>query len=233
MKKSIRSYSSSRSGFTLVELLVVVAIIAILAAAVVAGAGGAINAAKRVKASNAATQIQTAIINYYTEYGVYPVPPGTTTDILYNDANNGTGNQSGLFFALCGNINPSVGTQGQSSTGDVPNTRQIAFMTPKKTDVDANGILINPFFTSTTAPPNQGYFNIAIDADYSGILGDSGSVTGKMPDFSGGTWKTGSTVTYLANGITQGVAVWACCDTSSLPPKQAASKTPNFWVHTY
>ena len=66
--------TSSRSGFTLVELLVVIAIIAILASVITVAASGAINAAKRAKAANMGSQIQTAILAYNTEYGVYPVP---------------------------------------------------------------------------------------------------------------------------------------------------------------
>ncbi len=224
MKNSIRTSSFSRGGFTLVELLVVIAIIAILASVVAVAAGGAINAAKRAKASNTATQIQTAIINYYTEYGVYPVPPNTTTDKYYSDADT---SQQGLFYALCGNMNASTPTSnGTSSTSDVPNTRQIAYMTPKPGDVDKLGILISPF--STVANPS--YFYIAIDSDYDGLVGSSGGIS--LPNFT--TWGTGQTAsTPITQGVTQGAAIWADCDTSSLPPKEAASKTPAFWIHTY
>jgi prepilin-type N-terminal cleavage/methylation domain-containing protein len=228
MKKSARS--SSRSGFTLVELLVVIAIIAILASVVVAGANGAINAAKRVKANNAAAQLQTAIMNYYTEYGVYPVPStaATGSDVFYSDSDYS--DQQPLMYALCGNIN-AYNPQTANNNGQVSNSRDIAFLTLKKSDVDTNGVLINPFFTSATAQQNNGYFNVAMDADYSGVLGDTGGI--KLPDFSGTIWKTGSTEGYVTSGITQGVAIWADCDTSALPPNEGKSTSPNFWVHTY
>jgi prepilin-type N-terminal cleavage/methylation domain-containing protein len=219
---------SSRSGFTLVEMLVVIAIIAILASVVVAGASGAINAAKRVKAGNTASQIQTAILNYDTEYGVYPVPTDTPTgvDTYYKDSDQPDWEQ--LMWALCGNINAST---GQTQTSTVPTARAIAFITPKRSDVDTNGILINPFFTTATAQANNGYYFLVMNTSYNGVAGQSLAET--MPDFSGTLWKTGSAIGYINGGVTQGVAIWADCDTTSLPPNEANSKAPNFWVHTY
>jgi prepilin-type N-terminal cleavage/methylation domain-containing protein len=227
MKKISRL--SRSSGFTLVELLVVIAIIAILASVVLAGVSNAINAAKRVKAQNTATQIQTAVINYYTEYGVYPVPANTTTDLYLPYTDTATWPQ--LIIALCGNINPMTSAANQTST--ISNTRQIAFLTPKRGDVDNTyGVLINPFTSPATTPPTS--FNIVIDSDYSGIAGDSGNAVGTMPNFTGGTggWTTGSNIQYLPTGVTQGVAVWACCDPKNITTP-AASTSPNFWVHTY
>jgi prepilin-type N-terminal cleavage/methylation domain-containing protein len=224
MKKISRL--SRSSGFTLVELLVVIAIIAILASVVLAGVSNAINAAKRVKASNAETQIQTAVINYYTEYGVYPLSTsasGTTSDVYYNTTDEG--DWSALMIALCGNINASTGAANQTST--VSNTRAIAFLTPKRGDVDTNGIIINPFTTSA----NPQYFNLVMDADYSGIAGDTGTAKGAMPDFT--AWTSGNVYgPTLANGVTQGVALWACCDPKNITTP-TASTSPNFWVHTY
>jgi prepilin-type N-terminal cleavage/methylation domain-containing protein len=234
MKITVPSRSLSRSGFTLVELLVVIAIIAILAAVVTAGANGALNAAKRVKASNAATQLQTAIQAYYTEYGVYPIPSSVTTDTYYSD--NDQQDWQPLMFALCGNVNafnPGTPTNNASSTA-VSNTRNIAYITPKRGDVDVNGILVNPFFTvngAGAASNANPYFYLAMDGDYSGILGDSNGVENDMPNFA--KWTTGSTSTPMTSGLTQGVAVWIDCDTTALPPKEALSKTPNFWIHTY
>jgi prepilin-type N-terminal cleavage/methylation domain-containing protein len=217
------------SGFTLVELLVVIAIIAILAAVLSVSAGAAINAAKRAKAGSQANQIQTAILNYYTEYSVYPLPTGQTTDIL--EGSNGTLDSNegpnALFYALCGNINaysPSTPT----NNGSVSNTRNIAFLTPKRSEVDNNGVMINPFSHNGT----YYYFSIAIDGDYSGILGDSGSAAGALPNFTG--WTNNSGITYLTtgSGITQGAAVWTCCDPTNLAT-WTSSKSPSYWVHTY
>jgi prepilin-type N-terminal cleavage/methylation domain-containing protein len=225
---------SRRSGFTLVELLVVIAIIAILAAVISVAAGAAINAAKRAKASNSATNIQTAIVNYYTEYSVYPLTSSQAAANPASDVIDGTpaspktlnGNQTYLMFALCGNINAYSPTTAQNNTSGVSNTRNIAFLTPKRGDVDTNGVVVNPFSSGTT----YYYFNIAIDGDYSGVLGDSGNILSNMPDFT--KWTSGQAFTALTYGLTQSAVVWGCCDTSNLA-SPTSSTSPSQWVHTY
>jgi prepilin-type N-terminal cleavage/methylation domain-containing protein len=214
------------SGFTLVELLVVIAIIAILAAVLTVAAGSVINQAKRAKAQNSATQIQTGITNYYTEYGLYPLPTSyngsSSGDLLEKDATT----EKDLFYALCGNIN-AYSPQTPNNTGSVSNARNIPFLTPKKSEVDTNGVVVTAF--SSASGPYY-YFSIAMDADYSGILGDTGSVTGAMPDFT--NWKANNSIKYLSSGITQGSAIWACCDPNYLT-NTSGSQTPAYWVHTY
>jgi len=202
------------------------AIIAILASVILVGGSQAINAAKRAKASYTATQVQTAIMNYYTEYGVYPVPAGTTSeDFLYGSAAPTTvdTNETQLTIALCGNVNPYTAS---ADTSTVSNTRNITYLTPKKNEVDTNGTLITPFSSGTT----YYYYWIAVDSDYSGVLGDSGTAKGAMPDFS--SWTSGSTSSATVSGLTQGVAVWADCDTSNLAAP-ASSTAPAYWIHTY
>jgi type II secretory pathway pseudopilin PulG len=201
----------------LIELLVVIAIIAILASIMTVAVGGAINAAKRARANNMASQIATAILSYYTEYGVYPTTT-TGSDIMYATA----GAEQPLMWALCGNINASTGT---TQSGSIPNTRQIAFLSPKRTEVDTGGVPVNPF---TTGAP-YAYYSIAMDSDYSGILGDSGGAA--PPNFASAT--AGTPCPPAGQAITQGVAVWADCDPVSLPPQNGTSTSPQFWVHSY
>jgi prepilin-type N-terminal cleavage/methylation domain-containing protein len=209
-------------AFTLVELLVVIGIIAVLAAVITVSAGSAIRAAKRAKAASTGTTIQTAVQSYYTEYGVYPVPSGTTGDAYYSGTD--VVDWQNLIYALCGNINP---LNSQAVTSTVTNTRDISYLSPSRSDLNTTtGIIANPFGASATTP----YFYIAIDSDYSGVVGDSGTAASVLPDFTQNTTNyMGAT---LAHGTLGGVAVWCPCD-QPLVGTTSKPSPPNFWTHTY
>ena len=75
--KSMKLFSSSarrpRAGFTLIELLVVIAIIGILAAMLLAVLPSVVNSGKKAKAKLEAQSIVTAIVQYDSTYGRFPV----------------------------------------------------------------------------------------------------------------------------------------------------------------
>jgi len=229
MKRSFFSSRQNRkSGFTLIELLVVIGIIAILAAVLFPVGTMVINAAKRAKASATIGAIQTAVMAYNTEYSVWPVPTATTTDTLIGDSSaTDATNWQTLICVLCGNIHPSDGTAFTAVAAGPTNTRSIAFLNLKSSDVftTATGkdAPKNPLPTSATA---NIYFNIAMDSDYDGLLGTTAptnaSSTG-MPNFATST--TG-TITYPGTS-TAGVVLWGNCNGS------ASSQNPNFYVKTY
>jgi prepilin-type N-terminal cleavage/methylation domain-containing protein len=223
MKKSFVCRRSARlSGFTLVELLVVMGIIAILAGVLLTAGGAALRAAQRTKAANTANQIQTAALNYYTEYGVYPIPTAAPGDILIAD--NDTTLWPGMIYGLCGNINPYDASTAAPGNA-VPNSRAIAFLSLKSADVDIKNCPLNALPYDKVGHP---YFNMVIDNDYSGIVGDSGTGAGAtaLPNFA---TSTQGNITYLTKGTTGGIAVWANCNTTAV----AAQWNPNFFVHTY
>jgi prepilin-type N-terminal cleavage/methylation domain-containing protein len=60
------------SGFTLIEMLLVIVIIAVLAALLLPAVNKAIQASERQKAQTTAYQLATAFRNYQTEYGTWP-----------------------------------------------------------------------------------------------------------------------------------------------------------------
>ena len=225
--KSIYSRRQRGIAFTLVELLVVIGIIAILAAVVIGGVGSALRFAKRTKANSTASQLSTAVQNYYTEYSVYPTQPADpqNVDAYYNGQLGADETRwQNLMWALCGNINPLQ--PGSTVPQNVPNTRSIAYLTPTRSDIDSTyGILQNPFGSSGTSA----YFYMVIDTDYSGVVGDTSAT--KIPDLT--KYPTNYTGATLPNGTPGGVAVWCPCD-QPIGGGNATKPSPaNFWAHTY
>ncbi len=220
MKKFFaRRITLRKTAFTLVELLVVIGIIAILAAVTMQIAGTVIAMAKRTKAQNTATQIQTAALGYYTEYSVYPTPSGAAAADFKLDDTDSAGQWGPLIECLSGMISPTTSTVSTAG-GIFSNSRQIAFLSLKASDVDNTSghqdAPLNPL------PPASGakYFNIAIDGDYDGILGVAPSTVTTMPNFT----------TFSATGggtSTAGIAVWASCNYRPNMTNAA------WYVHTY
>lgn len=246
MKRSLSRHRCSKlSGFTLVELLVVIGIIAILAGVLLSASGMAFRAAQRAKAAVMASQIQTACMGYYTEYSVYPVPTGTTVDTLIGDTSATDGASWALLIdALCGNISPSTGAPVAPTT--IGNSRYQAFLNLKSTDVftaasktttTPNAVVDAPMnpLPSSKNPATSIYFNIAFDSDYSGVMGNGmgtpasaitgASATTGLPNFAKST--TGAMD--WTGTSTAGIAVWANCNGNTT----AASQNPNFYVHTF
>jgi len=229
MKKIPAAFTFLRKhGFTLIELLVVIAIIAILAAVLAGVSVNVINTAKKTKAQNTASQIQTAALSYYAEYSVYPTPTGAASGGDTELTDNDTGSYWGpMIECLSGGISPSAG--GTVTLTTFSNSRLVPFITLKASDVGTGTPYVkdaplNPLPYSTAHP----YFNMALDTSYDGIIGtgDTGSPSSStwLPSFTGTT-----TFNFLGSGgsSTAGVAVWANCSPTG-------STTQASWcVHTY
>ena len=193
---------SDERAFTLIELLVVIAIIIILAGLLFAGLRGAQEQARRTQAKNDLTQIVTAVNAYYTEYGKYPLPAGTTTDTTY-----GSGSNAELFYTL------RAVAGGTMNAGNAANLRKIVFIsppdakdqtnsrsgiktsdgqwydpwgTPYNVEIDGNydnQILVNPYALNAGATPLQ----IGVIAWSFGSDTQSQSVPGPAADKKAGT----------------------------------------------
>ena len=104
--KSMKIFSVSarrpRAGFTLVELLVVIAIIGILAAMLLAVLPSVTNAGKKTKARLEAQAIATAIVQYDSAYGRFPVSQQAQAAA---SANVSAANPNGSDFTYGGTFN--------------------------------------------------------------------------------------------------------------------------------
>ncbi len=122
-------------AFTLLELLVVIAIIALLAGILLPVASSVMDNAHKVQAKNTALNIVTAVKSFQTDYGVYPVPAGTTADYVF-----GT---SGMTAANLMDVLRANGQSYDSPTGGNLNPRQIVYIempSVKNTAKPVNGI---------------------------------------------------------------------------------------------
>ena len=148
----MKHYSpSSKRGFTLVELLVVIAIIAVLAGAGFAAGGAAVQKAKKTTALASCVAIESAVNNFYTEYGTMPVDNlSTDTTINSDDLNL---------------LNVLLGTE----TGSAPlNTRSVKFLSVKEGKANKNGLVYDTSGSTVKGlyDPWGGLYKIALDGDY-------------------------------------------------------------------
>jgi prepilin-type N-terminal cleavage/methylation domain-containing protein len=118
----------ANSGFTLVELLVVISIIVVLAAMSFGAANMAINKSKKLQSSNDAMGLQTALNNYYSEYSKLP-EFGMSGDEAQTDGQSG----SELLTILLGK---------EEVTDDMQNKKQITFLNAKVNKNKKKGGLI-------------------------------------------------------------------------------------------
>ena len=151
--------SSRKNGFTLVELLVVIAIIAVLAGAGFAAGNAAIQKAKKTTALATVVALESAVNNFYTEYGSMPTSAATETAIDINSAEGKT-----LLNVLL----------GLTETTTPPlNPRAIKFLSVREGKAKgatggANGIVYNTTGTTIVGlfDPWGGPYKLVLDTNY-------------------------------------------------------------------
>jgi prepilin-type N-terminal cleavage/methylation domain-containing protein len=111
----IRSNRRAPSGFTLVELLVVISIIVVLAALSFGAAQTAIKKANTLKAKTAATNLASSVEQYYQEYSKLPMIGGASDEVR-------TEGEAGIELLL-------VLMGKEDDTGTMQNPRKLPFLT--------------------------------------------------------------------------------------------------------
>ena len=141
-------------GFTLIELLVVIAIIAVLASAGFAAGNAAIQKARKTTALATATAIESAVNNFYTEYG--SMPSDGSNDIVLK-----TDEAAGIRM-----LEVLLGMEGTGT--NVLNTRAIKFLSVREGKANKNGLIYNTGGTSIQGlfDPWGGGFSVMLDLDY-------------------------------------------------------------------
>jgi len=150
-------------AFTLIELLVVIAIIAILIGLLFPAFSAVQNQARKTQAKNDLTQIVNAVNAYYTEYGKYPLPTGTTGEFIFGPAGNSSppSNAELLYTLRAVNL-------GTMNANNAANPRIIVFINPPSVKNDTAGQR-----RSGVSPTDGSYYDpwgtqydVEIDGDY-------------------------------------------------------------------
>jgi len=200
----MKTPSSRRArGFTLVELLVVIAIIAVLAGLSTSAALSAIQKAKKTTCLATCVALESAVNNFFTEYGSMPTTSTSTADIAVKTDNGGTGKD--LLTILLG-------------LETVTNTRAVRFLTVKEGKANKNGS--NPkngliFADATTVKglydPWGGGYNVIMDLDFNEQLSVKPKAAAAAVPLNGrrcAVWSDGADGVTATGKITDDVKTW-------------------------
>jgi prepilin-type N-terminal cleavage/methylation domain-containing protein len=148
---------SSRSAFTLVELLVVISIIALLAGLSFPAIQSALKKARVAQSAALMNDIRTAVFAYNTEYNIWPTLGGDGGVTVSETKQH----WEELTKVLIGDKIPtSPGVQYDSNH----NTRKIAFMQVQPKNLDRDSIK-DPCY-----PDTPGYFVLIVDGNYNNLV---------------------------------------------------------------
>lgn len=192
----IHSVRANR-GFTLIELLVVISIIAILAGVGFSAGGSAIQKAKKTTCLAAATSLESAVNNFYTEYGSMP-NTGTADTTMKTDAAAG--------------INLLKTLLGMDTT---LNPRSIKFLAAKEGKANKNGLIYDTSGNNINGmfDPWGGAYNVMLDLDYNEKLENvkpkgTGSTSATLNGRRVAVWSDGADGVSATGKATDDVKTW-------------------------
>jgi len=143
-------------GFTLIELLVVIAIIAVLAGGGFAAGNMAIQKARKTTAMATCVALESAVNNFYTEYGTMPMAGlSGNSDPQVIETDNNT-----LLNVLLG-LEPA-------NTANPLNPRKIKFLTVKQGKNNKDGLIYdrNGRNVERLVDPWGGPYFVQLDGNY-------------------------------------------------------------------
>jgi len=153
---------TSVKGFTLIELLVVIAIIAILAGILLPAVIGAFKKASDAQALSEVKSIETAVKQYFNEYGRYPFDSGANGDKMYGKVTDmGNADNANMIRTL-------RSVAGDGNTDHKNNPRRIVFLEVNERSLDSSGNFLDPWGSQ--------YF-IGVDTDFDNQVEWGGAMT--------------------------------------------------------
>jgi prepilin-type N-terminal cleavage/methylation domain-containing protein len=196
--------TSRRSrGFTLIELLVVITIIAVLAAAGFGAGAAAIQKAKKTTAQSTAVALESAVNNFFTEYGSMPSTGTADADVKTNSK---TGVE--LITVLLGK---------EKASDSMLNTRAINFLSVK-TSKDKPSVTKPKdglVYEDSGAPkglydPWGGGYSVMLDLDFDEQVkpAPSGGGTTTLQGKRVAVWSNGADGVVSGGKVTDDVKTW-------------------------
>ncbi len=195
----IAFHNRRKSGFTLIEILVVMAIIGILAGLLFPGVSAAVNQAKKARTANTCANLKNSISAYFTEYRRYPLLDGYDTP--YHDV---ASNEDLMDILLA----------ADTSIGEAKNPRGITFFSGRTArrsgpNTYINGINMNSSGGGSLWDDYGRLYGVRIDTESRNRMPNPAVETPSLSGDGAPSWGSEQSTGSLPPIITESVGVWS------------------------